>query len=492
MSGKSILASAAMSQTMKKNGLTYALSIGSFMVLIWVILFFGENLRPEISNTSAISNKLSKSVPLTVSSRSTVWAQILHNVESPLGILLLQIITIIFISKFFGRLLKSIGQPSVVGEMIGGIFLGPSCVGTWLPGLSHFLFAPASLLNLQYFSALGMSFFMFIIGMDLDISQLRKKTAHVLLISHFSIIFPYFLGVCLAYFLYLPFAPEGVSFLAFALFIGISMSITAFPVLARILQERQLSKTPMGMMALTCSAAGDLTAWCILAAIVAIVKAGSLMSAMLTIVLAIIFVLFMLLVVRVQVKKLYDRLEQEDSLNKTMVLIVFIVLLSSSYIAEMIGIHALFGAFLAGVVMPQQLKFREMLIVKIEDVSVLLLLPLFFALTGLRTQIGLLNNAELWGVFAALFFVAVSGKFGGSALIAHFSGYSWKDSISMGALMNTRGLMELIILNIGADLGVLSPSIFAMMVLMALGTTFMTGPSLDLIQRIYTNAENRQ
>jgi Kef-type K+ transport system membrane component KefB len=476
---------------MKKSTLIYPVTIGIFALFIFLVINKGKELRP-LSESSAITivSQLNKTIPLTVTSKQTIQEQFLYNIKSPLGILLLQIITILFVSKLFGRIAKNIGQPSVVGEMVGGIFLGPSCIGYYFPHFSEFLFSKASLVNLQYFSSLGLVFFMFIIGMELDISKLRKKAQKALLISHISIIFPYFLGVLLSYFLYERFAPEGVGFLAFALFIGISMSITAFPVLARIIQERNLTKTEMGAMALTCAAADDVTAWCILAAVVAIVKAGSLMSALLTILLALLFVLFMIFIVQKQVKKLHDKYEKGVSINKTMVLIVFFVLLSSAYIAEVIGIHALFGAFLAGVIMPQNLGFKERLALKIEDVSILLLLPLFFALTGLRTQIGLLNEGNLWLIFALIVSVAVAGKFGGSAVSARIVGYSWKDSLSIGTLMNTRGLMELIVLNIGYDLGILSPPIFAMMVLMALFTTFMTGPSLDLIEYINSFKKN--
>jgi len=263
------------------------------------------------------------------------------------------------------------------------------------------------------------------------------------------------------------------------------MSITAFPVLARIVQERQLSKTKLGALVITCAAADDITAWCLLAAVIAIVKAGSFISAIYTIALAIMYVCLMVFVVRPFLKKVGDKYADNEKLSKPIVAIFFITLLLSAYAAELIGIHALFGAFMAGIIMPSNAGFRALFIDKVEDVAVVLLLPLFFVFTGLRTQIALLNDISLWKVCAGIISIAVAGKFLGNALSARFVGQSWRQSLVIGALMNTRGLMELVVLNIGYDLGVLTPEIFAMMVIMALFTTFMTGPSLDLINYIY-------
>jgi Kef-type K+ transport system membrane component KefB len=291
----------------------------------------------------------------------------------------------------------------------------------------------------------------------------------------------------LAYSLYDRFAPQGVSFLAFSLFIGIAMSITAFPVLARIIQERGLTKTRLGIIAITCAAADDVTAWCLLAAVIAIVKAGSFVSAFYTISMAIMYVLFMLTVARPILAKMGRVYSSRERMNKTIVAILFLVLLSSAWMAEIIGIHALFGAFLAGVIMPTGFTFRKLITDKVEDVSLVLLLPLFFVFTGLKTRIDLLNDPQLWFTSALIIAVAVTGKFGGSALAAKMVGQPWKTSLSIGALMNTRGLMELIVLNIGLELGILSEEMFTMLVLMALITTFMTGPALAFINFLYRN-----
>ncbi|MFZ9848824.1 MAG: cation:proton antiporter, partial [Flavobacteriales bacterium] len=292
-------------------------------------------------------------------------------------------------------------------------------------------------------------------------------------------------GVVLAYFLFAQFAPQKVAFLPFSLFMGVALSITAFPVLARIVQERQISRSRLGLLIITSAAIDDISAWCLLAAVIAVVKAGSVVSSLYTIAMAIAYVVLMFKVVQPFLKRIGDINSKKDFLDKNVVAIFFVTLLISSYLTEIIGIHALFGAFVAGVIMPPSMHFRNVFVEKVEDVSMVLLLPLFFVFTGLRTQIGLLNDFALWQICAVIILFASLGKYVGSGLAARFVGNSWKDSALIGALMNTRGLMELVVLNIGLDLGVLSPELFAMMVIMALVTTFMTGPALDFIEFLF-------
>jgi Kef-type K+ transport system membrane component KefB len=317
--------------------------------------------------------------------------------------------------------------------------------------------------------------------MELDLSKIKNKTHDAVIISHVSILFPFFLGTCVSYYIYQELAPKGVNFLSFALFMGISLSITAFPVLARIIKERGLTKTPLGVLAITCAAADDVTAWCLLAATIAIVKAGSITSSLFTIGLALGYIIVMLYMIKPWLQKISDKRIIAGKIDKMVIGISFFILLLSAYFTEIIGIHALFGAFIAGVIMPENINFKEALADKVEDVSTIILLPIFFALTGLRTQIGLLNEGHLWLYCVIIIVVAVIGKLAGSALTAKIVGRSWQDALSLGALMNTRGLMELIVLNIGYDLGVFGPQIFSILVLMALFTTFMTGPILDLV-----------
>ena len=426
------------------------------------------------------------SVPV---SGKTQWSEFLtamsNNLQHPLAILLAQIITIIFVARFFGWIFRKIGQPSVIGEMIAGIVLGPSLLGLYFPEYSATLFPKESLGNLQFLSQIGLILFMFVIGMELDLKALRNKANDAVVISHASIIIPFTLGVGLAYYIYYRFAPPHIEFASFALFIGIAMSITAFPVLARIVQERGIHRTRLGTIVITCAAADDITAWCILAIVIAIVKAGSFVSSLYVIALALTFVFIMLKVVRPFLKRVGELKYSRERLSKPVVAIFLLTLILSAYASEVIGIHALFGAFMAGAIMPDNAKFRNIIIEKVEDVSVILLLPLFFVFTGLRTEIGLINDPFLLKITGVIILVAVVGKFFGSALAAKYVGQSWRDSLTIGALMNTRGLMELVVLNIGYDLGVLTTEIFTMMVIMALVTTCMTGPALDIINFIF-------
>jgi Kef-type K+ transport system membrane component KefB len=477
---------------MNRNLLFYVLTIAIFGSLLYFIFNQGTKLEVErFTRTGAGEIHEETSVPdrkLEAASQDGILITFLRslsqNVRHPLSLLLVQIATIVLFSRGVVFFFTKLGQPTVIGEIIAGIILGPSVVGLFWPEISNFLFQPDSLANLEFFSNFGLILFMFIIGLELDIRLLKHKAHTAVVVSHIGIIFPFFLGATLAYYLFETLAPPHISFLAFGLFMGIAMSITAFPVLARIIRERGLSQSPLGSLAITCAAADDVTAWCILAAVIAIVQAGSVISAVFTVLLSSFYVLVMLKLVRPLLRQLGARYATPENFNKTFMAFTFAILFLSAFTTEVIGIHALFGAFLAGVSMPSQASFRKSLAARIEDVSLVILLPLFFAFTGLKTQIGLLNDGSAWLICGLIILVAVAGKFGGSLLAAKFTGQSWSDSFAIGALMNTRGLMELIVLNIGYDLGVLSPAVFTMMVLMALVTTFMTCPALSLIERI--------
>ena len=459
-----------------RNTIFYFVVTGGFTALIYWIICQGKSLETGKNYIR----------PVTENGHwNDFMASLTLNLHHDLAILLAQIITIIFVARFFGWVFRKIGQPSVIGEIIAGIALGPSLLGLYFPEFSSALFPIQSLGNLQFLSQIGLILFMFIIGIELDLKVLQNRAKEAVVISHASIVIPFALGIGLAYFVYYRFAPEGVAFLPFALFMGIAMSITAFPVLARIVQERGIHKTKLGAIVITCAAADDITAWCLLAAVIAIVKAGTFVSSLYVIGLAILYVIAMLFVVKPFLKKIGELYGTKENLSKPVVAIFFLTLIISSYLTEIIGIHALFGAFMTGVIMPDITKFRNLFIEKVEDVSVILLLPLFFVYTGLRTEIGLINDPFLWRVTGFIILVAVVGKFFGSALAAKFVGQSWRDSLTIGALMNTRGLMELIVLNIGLDLKVLTPEVFTMMVIMALVTTFMTGPTLNSINYIF-------
>ncbi|MCW3127097.1 MAG: sodium/hydrogen exchanger [Bacteroidetes bacterium] len=406
--------------------------------------------------------------------------------HTPLATVLMQLIVILFAAKGMGWLFNKIGQQAVMGEIVAGIMLGPSLLGLVAPEVSHVLFPKESLTYLNILSQLGLLIFMFVIGMELDIDSIRARFGESMVISHTSIALPFFLGVGFAYFSYQKFGNSDSGFVAYSLFMGIAMSITAFPVLARILKERGMTSSPLGSMALMCAAIDDVTAWCILPVVVAITKAETMTGVGVTIILTIAFVCLMIFAVKPVLEGYYRR--QTDRGKGKMTGIEFISIaiflhLASALVAEIIGIHALFGAFIAGAVMPGSKELRHNLTERLEAISVNMLLPIFFVLTGLRTSISMLSDISLWPVFAGILFLAVAGKLFGGAAAARISGLSWRDSLSIGTLMNTRGLMELIVLNIGYDLKVLKPEIFTMMVFMALVTTFMTAPLLNLIER---------
>jgi Kef-type K+ transport system membrane component KefB len=384
-------------------------------------------------------------------------------------LLLAQIAGILVAARLVGRAVALIGQPRVVGEMLAGIMLGPSLLGWVAPGLSHALFPAGSLGFLSALSQIGLVFFMFLVGLELDLKLLRGQGKAAVVTSHASIIAPFFLGAVLALFLYPRLSDDGVSF-------------TAFPVLARMLTERGMLRTRLGSVTIAAAAVDDVTAWCILAVVIVVARtAESAIPLPWMLGGTLVYVVVMLTVVRWALKRLEHALERRGGLSQDIVAIVVFLVLASAWTTERLGVHAVFGAFLAGVVMPRDEQLVRPLLDRFHDLMVILFLPLFFAFTGLRTSIDLISG-DLWLYCGLIIAVAVLGKLGGSALAARTTGMSWRDSWAIGTLMNTRGLMELVVLNVGLDIGVISPALFAMMVLMALATTFMTSP---MLARIY-------
>jgi Kef-type K+ transport system membrane component KefB len=387
---------------------------------------------------------------------------------------------IIIGARVMGWCFRKIHQPQVMGEMVAGILLGPSFLGWLAPGAMETLFPAASLNQLNMFSQIGLVIFMFLVGLELDPQLLRGRSHAAVVISHVSIIAPFFLGTTLALYLYPKLSDASVGFTGFALFMGAAMSVTAFPVLARILTECGLTRTRIGALTIACAAVDDVTAWCMLALVVAMVRATGLNKSLLFMVLGTaLYAGIMMFVVRRLLRKLEEHYVRTRQISHNTLAIVFLLLLASTWTTEWLGIHALFGAFMLGVVMPKRPNFVAALTEKLEGITVVFLLPLFFAYTGLRTQIGLIRGGELWLDCLIIILIAVAGKLGGSAIAARASGSNWRDASVLGILMNTRGLMELVILNIGLDLGVISPLLFGMMVIMALTTTFMTTPIVE-------------
>jgi len=398
---------------------------------------------------------------------------------TPLAVLLLQITAILVIAKLTAALVARAGQPAVVGEMLGGILLGPSFFGWLWPSVHHAVFPPDTTATLQLLSQIGVILYMFLVGCELDLSRVARNARTAIVVSYAGIAVPLLLGIALAWSILQEFTPAGVPFLPFALFVGTAMSVTAFPVLARILAERRMTATTLGATAIACAAVDDVTAWCMLSVVVAVAKATGFSAAVRTLLLVATFAAVMLLVIRRQVKRTAGapRWSGEGAFVAALVFAF-----ACAFITEFIGVHAIFGAFIAGVVVSANSDVRELVEERVYAFASALLVPLFFASAGLRTELSLLGDARSWLICAAIIGVAVAGKLGGGALGARWSGMSWRDAVALGVLMNTRGLMELIVLNVGYDLGILSPELFSMMVLMALVTTAMTSPLLGFLR----------
>ena len=460
------------------------------MIFVFGLLMYGIAHKGAIQYPSVEEVFSSGSDAQTISEGFKLFSFLtIENMQSNIGILLLQIIIILITCRIVGYFFKKIGQPTVIGEIMAGILLGPSVLGYFFPQASALLFPESSLDNIKMLSQFGLILYMFTIGMELDLSVVRKRIQDTIFISHASTIVPFVFGMVMAFFIYEDFAEIETPFVPFALFIGISLSITAFPVLARIIQERGMTRTHLGALSLTIAANCDITAWCILAAVVAYAQGGTLYSAIYIVLFSIVYIGIMLLLVRPVLRVVGNLYHNTEVVSKPLVAVMILLLLLSSYITEILGLHALFGAFIAGMIMPENFRFRKIMNEKIEDVSLSLFLPLFFVCTGLQTHIGLIHGKEMWLLCGIFIIVAIFGKFGGTLITARLSHESWKDSLYMGALMNTRGLMELVVLSIGLEMNILPPVIFVMLVLMTLVTTFMTSPLLSLINVCFRASE---
>jgi Kef-type K+ transport system membrane component KefB len=395
-----------------------------------------------------------------------------------LKLLFLQMAVILTTVRLTAAAFRFVGQPEVIGEMAAGILLGPSLLGRISPAMMNGLFPAGSLGALYTLSQLGLVLFMFLVGLEVRPESVRGSAKSVIVTSQASILAPFLLGGVLAWSLY-PRLGNGVPRLPFVLFLGAAMGITAFPVLARILADRKLMHTRAGVFAISCAAFDDLAAWCLLAVITAIASPGANQNQLLWRFAALIgYVLAMVFLVRPALRRLLPASANPDLARFAAAMIFLLV---SVWATEALGVHALFGAFMAGIVMPKGGKLQEGLRHRLESVTSVLLLPLFFAYTGLRTSVALLNSVELWLLCGLIIVVAVGSKLLVSGAIVHASGMPWRESLAVGVLVNTRGLVELVILNVGLDLHILSPTLFSMMVIMALSTTLMTAPLIDRI-----------
>jgi Kef-type K+ transport system membrane component KefB len=399
-----------------------------------------------------------------------------------LFLLVLQIAVILAVCRGVGSLFRLIRQPRVVGEMFAGILLGPSLLGWVAPNFSAYLFPASSLGFLSALSQVGVVIFMFLVGLAINPSELKGQGHAAVLTGHVSITAPFLLASLLSLYLYPRLSDDSVSFTNFALFMGAAMSMTAFPVLARILIERNALGRRMGTVAIACSAVSDVTGWCILAYIVALIRAEASPAPMWMKLGGIIaFAVIMIYGVRRLLRGFETVYRKLGTLSEGLMSLMLLLVLASALCTEALGIHLLFGAFLLGTIMPKEHDFVRYVLDRFETITITMLLPLFFAFTGLRTNIGLLNRQEMWGYCVLIIAVATLGKLGGAMLASYLAGMRPREAAALGTLMTTRGLMELVILNIGLDVKVISPALFSMMVMMALVTTFMTTPLLEVL-----------
>jgi Kef-type K+ transport system membrane component KefB len=443
--------------------LIYAASLAASAAIFWLIRDWGNSLVALGDPQASIP---AQAAPLET---SNIWMHVL-----------LALAVILVVARVLGAIFRTLNQPQVMGEVVAGILLGPSFFGWLAPGLASEVLSTSVAPYLGVISQVGIVLYMFLVGIELDTDLLRQRTKSSIAISHASIVLPFLLGAMLALWLYPRYATRNVSFTVFALFVGVAMSVTAFPVLARILTDRGMQKTQLGAVALACAAVDDVTAWCLLALVVGVAhaQAGNLLF---TLAMTAAFILFVLFVAKHGALWLVRRRAEKGQTTRDMFAIVFAALLLAALVAERIGIHGLFGAFLLGTLIPHDSELARDIRDKCEDLVVVLLLPVFFAFTGMRTRIGLLHGTRYWLACLLVIAVAALGKFGGSFLAARWTGSDWREAASLGVLLNTRGLMELVVLNVGLDLGLLSPVLFTMFVVMAVVTTLSTAPILRLL-----------
>ena len=454
---------------MRLAGLAYVLMLVAAVGVFFVIRHFGEQLSAPEPPAGAVS----------VASPKAGQVDVVTHVLAALA-------AVVGLGFLLGRAFRLVGQPPVIGEVIAGIMLGPSLLGAVWPEAMHFLIPGPDadpkgqvMAALKAFAQIGVVLYMFLVGLELDASKLKNHAHSTVGVSHASIVVPFVMGAGLALWLYPSLSHRGVPFTSFALFLGVAMSVTAFPVLARILADRNLDKTDIGVVALGCAAADDVTAWCLLALVVGVAQSQFAEAVAVTLG-AVAFILVMTFLVRPVAGWLARKCEG-DNLPAGALPVVFVAVLVSALTTEAIGVHAVFGAFVLGAILPHDTKLAREITRRLHDPVTILFLPAFFAVTGMRTQIGLLGGYSNWLFCGVIVLVATAGKVGGSYVAARMTGLPPRDAAALGAMMNTRGLLGLIVLDIGLNMGVISPTLFAMMVIMALATTMMTAPALGRI-----------
>ncbi|MBJ6981758.1 cation:proton antiporter [Luteimonas sp. MC1572] len=399
-------------------------------------------------------------------------------------LLLLQLLAILVAARGCGLLLRRFGQPAVVGEMAAGVLLGPVVFGQLWPATHAALFPATSLAPLSALATLGLVLFMFVVGAELRAPQgLRSQVRAAGLVGACAFFVPMAMGLVLAVWLYPALAPDGLAFWPFALFFAAAMSITAFPVLARILKDRGMTRTGVGQLSLNAAALADVFTWMLLALILALAGGGDGYAGFTRVAGGLLLIVALVFLV---LRPLYAWLLRRHPLDEDGATVSFGLLLAGmlacAAATEWVGLHAVFGAFLFGACLPRDDRLLAVLIERIEHIAVVALMPIFFALAGLGMSADAFTGGSV-GVLAAIVAVAVAGKVAGGALGARLAGHPWRPSLAVGSLMNARGLMELVVIKVGLDAGLIGPVLFTMLFAMAILTTVMTGPLLALLAR---------
>jgi len=405
-----------------------------------------------------------------------------YNDADPIVIFIIQVVLIVAVTRCLDLVLSKLLQPRVISEVLGGIILGPSVLGH-IPGYTNAIFPTASLPQLNLIANIGLVLYLFLVGVELDPRMVLKQAKLSISISAVGMALPFGMGVAVSYGLYQINHPDvHVAFGTFLLFMGVAISITAFPVLARIITELKLTQTRVGSTALCAAVGDDITAWVLLALVVTIVNASNSLTALYVFLLAVAWGLILIFLVRPLLLKLIIKTNSHiNGPTVPMMAFTLLLVLISAFVTDIIGVHAIFGAFMVGVIIPHSDGFALGITEKIEDLISILFLPVFFAISGLKTQIGLLNDGAAWGYVFLVIFVAMFGKISGCTIVAKAYGIPWREAFTIGVFMSCKGLVELIVLNIGLNAKVIDPKVFAILVVMAIVTTCITAPLAILI-----------
>ncbi|KAK9479422.1 Sodium/hydrogen exchanger family-domain-containing protein [Lipomyces japonicus] len=407
-----------------------------------------------------------------------------YNASDPIVLWIIQLVIIIVFCRILYYPLSFIRQPKVIAEVIGGVLLGPSVLGR-IPNFNQTIFPAASIPGLTLTANIGLVFFLFLVGLELDLSLMAKNLKIAGSVAVAGMVLPFGCGFAIAYGLYHNFheadeagIQDRISFGLYGLFVGVALAITAFPVLARILSELKLLGTTVGTIVLSAGVGNDVAGWILLALTVALVNSSSGIVALWVLLVAVGWVVFLMVLVRPALRWLVRRTGSfENGPTELVMISIFLLVMISAFMTDIIGVHPIFGGFVAGLVVPHEKGFAVKITEKIEDIISLFFLPLYFTLSGLKTNLGLLDDGQTWAYTIAIIVIAMATKIIGSSVAARLSGLLWRESLAVGTLMSCKGLVELIVLNVGLQAGILSQRVFTMFVVMALICTFITTPA---------------